>query len=95
MAPSHWDNKVFAFNGDIVNGQLATVEWDETLYAAVSNNAVVVGTNELVSETLATDVNIGMMGPFSDGDRFLTNLPRDLHHGCICIHFNRPSGYHI
>jgi len=64
MAPSHWDNMVFAFSGDIVNGQMSTVTWDRAMYEPVSNNSIIVGTNELVAETLATDPNIMMLGPY-------------------------------
>ena len=58
LVPSQWDNIVFAFSDDIINGQMLTVQWDRAMYEPVSNNSIVVGTQTLVAEMLATDPSI-------------------------------------
>ena len=68
MPASPWDDKVFAFSGDLLHGQLSTVTWERVLYQPVSNNAIIVGTDTLIEDQLGVDTNVQMMGPFADGD---------------------------
>ena len=68
MPASPWDDKVFAFSGDLLNGQLSTVKWERALYQPASNNQIIVGTDTLVEDQFAVDANIQLLGPFADGD---------------------------
>lgn len=64
---SHWDDFVFVFSSNVVNGQMVTVQWDSDLYEPVSNNAVIVGMDILAEGGLMVDLNVQMLGPYREG----------------------------
>ena len=64
MPASLWDDDAFAFHGDLVNNQVSVVSWNAALFGPAAIDPIVVGTDDLVSDGLAVNANVEMLGPF-------------------------------
>ena len=54
MEPSQWDNRVFAFCGDLVGGAITTVEVDPEMFDAAQDGEIRVATDAFMEEIFET-----------------------------------------
>jgi hypothetical protein len=65
LPPTPWDNVVFAFMGDLVEGQAPPlVIWDTDVYFRQLNNQYAVPTPAALDQLLAGDPDQQVFGPF-------------------------------
>ena len=75
MEPSQWDNRVFAFCGDLVGGAITTVEVDPEIFDATQDGEIRVATDAFMEEMFDADEGVKMVRPF-DNDSDRTELVR-------------------
>jgi hypothetical protein len=68
-APTGFDNKGYAFFGDITNGQApATVEWPANAFHQAGGFMIHVPTREVIDQTFGADLAVNLLGPFGNDD---------------------------
>ena len=66
--PAHqWSDRAFAFKGDLVEGQMPSVDWDST-YLHQINGQQRIPTQDALTQMLAGDPNLVLVGPFDNAD---------------------------
>ena len=66
-APSQWDDRVFAFHGDLVGQQITTIEWPVNAFHQ-GPSIVRVPTLDVLDQFLAANPNDDLIGPFQNND---------------------------
>jgi hypothetical protein len=67
MPPHQWDNRAFAFKGDLVQGQLPSVDFGSDYLHQIPGQQTV-PTSDALTQLLAGDPALDMVGPFANGE---------------------------
>jgi hypothetical protein len=67
MPVHQWSDRAFAFKGDLVQGQLPSVDWDPT-YLHQVNGQQLIPTADALTQLLAGDPALSLVGPFQNGE---------------------------
>jgi hypothetical protein len=87
MPVHQWSDRAFAFKGDLVHGQLPSVDFD-TSYLHQVNGQQSIPTANGMSQLLAGDPTLALVGPFANGEqgpRSFARAVQCMYHPAMCL----------